>query len=46
MLLPNQGQDQYGFSAQPKTLKPRTKFREIPQPFQDEYILNSYIILL
>jgi hypothetical protein len=37
MLLPNAPHDQYGFAAQPRTIKPRTKFRETPQVPQEEY---------
>jgi hypothetical protein len=31
MMMQNPSTDQYGFSAQPRVIKPKTKYREVPQ---------------
>ncbi len=43
MLAQNNQQDPYGFSAQPKVVPPRTKFR--PDQYQEGEYLTHFILL-
>jgi len=36
MLMPNMQSDQYGFQAEPRAVRPRGKYRDVPNINQDD----------